>query len=155
MEHASIWIGGGAAGRFGTTFMKALGGEPLVIDKDNHLGGKCCKNACVAEIFFYDQAATIDRLRWLQGNMWVPKIDKRVSIQEIAKIFRMGRGSVYDFMHWQSKDQLDLNFILNKDAVRWMLSSVTLGMENSWDKRIKPLLGNSKASLDRKNWKLN
>jgi len=47
------------------------------------------------------------------------------------------------------------NFKLNIDAVRWMLTSGTLGPENSWDERIKPIQGNTKVSLDRKNWEIN
>ena len=47
------------------------------------------------------------------------------------------------------------NLKLNNDAVRWMLSSGTLGPENSWDKRIKPIQGNTIVSLDRKNWEIN
>ncbi len=47
------------------------------------------------------------------------------------------------------------NFKFNKDAVRWMLSSGTLGLGNSWDSRIKPIEGNTIVSLDRKNWEIN
>jgi dihydrolipoamide dehydrogenase len=38
-EYDSIWLGGGAGGRFGAAFHKALGGRPLIIEKC-HLGGQ-------------------------------------------------------------------------------------------------------------------
>jgi len=38
-EYDSIWLGGGAAGRFGAAFHKALGGKPLLIEMC-HLGGQ-------------------------------------------------------------------------------------------------------------------
>jgi len=46
------------------------------------------------------------------------------------------------------------NFKLNNNAIRWMLTSGTLGPENSWDERIKPLSGNSKVTLNIKNWEI-
>ena len=38
-EYDSIWLGGGAGGRFGAAFHKALGGKALIIEKC-HLGGQ-------------------------------------------------------------------------------------------------------------------
>jgi hypothetical protein len=38
-EYDAIWLGGGAGGRFGAAFHKALGGRPLIIEKC-HLGGQ-------------------------------------------------------------------------------------------------------------------
>jgi pyruvate/2-oxoglutarate dehydrogenase complex dihydrolipoamide dehydrogenase (E3) component len=38
-EYGSIWLGGGAAGRFGAAFHKALGSRPLIIEI-RHLGGQ-------------------------------------------------------------------------------------------------------------------
>ncbi len=35
----SIWLGGGAAGRFGAAYHKALGARPLIIEMC-HLGGQ-------------------------------------------------------------------------------------------------------------------
>jgi 2-oxopropyl-CoM reductase (carboxylating) len=38
-KYDSIWLGGGAAGRFGAAYHKALGGKALIIEKC-HLGGQ-------------------------------------------------------------------------------------------------------------------
>lgn len=46
------------------------------------------------------------------------------------------------------------NFKLNKKIIPWILSSGTLGLENSWDKRIKRLSGDSNLILERKLWSL-
>ncbi len=35
----SIWLGGGAAGRFGAAYHKALGAKPLIVEMC-HLGGQ-------------------------------------------------------------------------------------------------------------------
>jgi dihydrolipoamide dehydrogenase len=35
----SIWLGGGAAGRFGAAYHKAMGGKALIVEK-YHLGGQ-------------------------------------------------------------------------------------------------------------------
>lgn len=46
------------------------------------------------------------------------------------------------------------DFQLNEKAVVWMLSSGTLGLGQSWDKRVKPIPGNSRVLLDRARWTL-
>jgi hypothetical protein len=46
------------------------------------------------------------------------------------------------------------DFQLNEKAVAWMLSNGTLGPEQSWDKRVKPVPGNSRVLLDRARWSL-
>jgi pyruvate/2-oxoglutarate dehydrogenase complex dihydrolipoamide dehydrogenase (E3) component len=38
-EYDAIWLGGGAGGRFGAAFHKALGGRSLIIEMC-HLGGQ-------------------------------------------------------------------------------------------------------------------
>ena len=37
-EYDAIWFGGGASGRFGAAFLKALGGNPLIVEK--HMPGR-------------------------------------------------------------------------------------------------------------------
>ena len=53
-EWDAIFIGGGASGRFGSSYFRAMGGNQLTIEADNHLGGKCCKNACAASLSLRD-----------------------------------------------------------------------------------------------------
>ena len=46
------------------------------------------------------------------------------------------------------------DFKLNRESLNWMLTTGTIGPNNSWDKRIKPLENSSSLVLDRKNWKI-
>lgn len=43
----AIFIGGGAAGRFSSAYLRAFGGRPLVIDRWPFLGGSCPHQACL------------------------------------------------------------------------------------------------------------
>lgn len=117
-EYDVIFIGGGAAGRFGSSYVKAMGGKQLTIEKGDHLGGKCCKNACVPHHLFYDCAVELDFARQFAGVCWWPEEfkDKKVEILPIIKLFLEGREPTYDFMFYQSKEQLGLEFILNREA---------------------------------------
>src|SRR5262249_62103361 len=45
-----------------------------------------------------------------------PSDDKRASTREIVALFKAGRGSPHAIMNWQSKEQLDMEFILNAPA---------------------------------------
>ena len=74
MEYDAIWLGGGAAGRFGAAFHKALGGKPLIIEMC-HLGGQCHQSRCAFENFIYDQASMADLLRLYSGKSWYPKFN--------------------------------------------------------------------------------
>jgi asparagine synthetase B (glutamine-hydrolysing) len=47
------------------------------------------------------------------------------------------------------------NYQFNKAVIPWMLSSGALGPDNSWDRRLKIVKGDSSVILDRKTWKLN
>ena len=60
-EYDAIFVGGGAGGRFGSAFMKAMGGRQLVIDRWPFLGGSCPHNACVPHHLFSDVAADMAR----------------------------------------------------------------------------------------------
>jgi len=46
------------------------------------------------------------------------------------------------------------DFEPNDKAVRWMLSAGVIGPGQAWDKRVKPVPGNSSVLLDRKRWSL-
>jgi dihydrolipoamide dehydrogenase len=53
----------------------------------------------------------------MQGRLWYPPFDdKRASIREIVELFKAGRGYPHAIMNWQSKEQLDMEFILNAPA---------------------------------------
>lgn len=113
----AVFIGGGAAGRFGAAYLKALGGRPLVVDRWPFLGGTCPHQACVPHHLFSEAAAVLDRERWFSGELWFPSFDESlVSVLEIVELFRRGRVSAHAFMNWQTKTQLDVEYVLNAPA---------------------------------------
>jgi len=113
----AIFIGGGAAGRFGSSFLRALGGTQFTFEIDNHLGGQCCKHNCVPEHFAYDNAVNMDHLRWFAGHMWYPEIPEKIPMVPIFDTFRKVRDTnVYKFMTDQSKGQLGMEFEVFKEA---------------------------------------
>jgi dihydrolipoamide dehydrogenase len=112
-----IFVGGGAAGRFGAAFAKARGGRPLIIDKWPFLGGSCPHEACVPHHVFSDCARQLDLQRWFSGKLWFPEFDeKKVSILEIVEMFKKGRGGAHAIMNLQTKDQLGVEYILGTPA---------------------------------------
>ena len=114
-----IFIGGGASGRFGSSYFKAMGGNQLTIEMDNHLGGKCCKNACTLHHYLYEIAVELDKARiWEKKEYWpkFPRKNGKVEILPILRDFMIGREYVFDFMFHQSKEQLNLQFLLNQPA---------------------------------------
>jgi pyruvate/2-oxoglutarate dehydrogenase complex dihydrolipoamide dehydrogenase (E3) component len=113
----AIFIGGGAGGRFGAAYLRALGGRPLVIDRWPFLGGSCPHQACVPHHLFSDVAAELDLWRWFSGQFFFPEWDpSRASILEIVELFRRGRSTAHAFMNWQTKEQLEVEYILNTPA---------------------------------------
>ena len=113
----AIYVGGGAGGRFGSAYMKAMGGRPLIIDAWPFLGGSCPHQACVPHHLFSEAAEELDRMRWFSDELFFPKFDQsRASILEMVKLFLAGRGSAHAFMNWQTKEQLDVEYILNARA---------------------------------------
>lgn len=113
----TVFIGGGAAGRFGSAYMRAMGGRPLVIDRWPFLGGSCPHQACVPHHLFSEAAALLDRSRWFSGELFFPEFDaSKASILELVELFRRGRGSAHAFMNWQTQSQLDVEFVLNAEA---------------------------------------
>jgi dihydrolipoamide dehydrogenase len=116
-EFDAIFVGGGAAGRFGSAFLRAQGGRQLVIDAWPFLGGSCPHQACVPHHLFSEAAHEMDLARHMQGKLWYPQFDEsKASIIEIIKLFKSGRGLPHAVMNWQSKEQLDMEFILNSPA---------------------------------------
>jgi 2-oxopropyl-CoM reductase (carboxylating) len=113
-EFDAIFIGGGAGGRFGSAYMRAMGGRQLIVDRWPFLGGSCPHNACVPHHLFSDCAAELMLQRTFSGQFWFPKMEGVVtSIKEIVDLFRAGRSAPHGIMNFQSKEQLDLEYILN------------------------------------------
>ena len=116
-EYDAIYIGGGAAGRFGSAYLKALGGRQLVIDSWPFLGGTCPHNACVPHHLFSDCAAELMLNREFSGRYWFADLENKiVSIKEVVDLFRKGRIGPHAIMNFQSKEQLDMEFVLNASA---------------------------------------
>lgn len=113
----AIFIGGGASGRFGSGYLRAMGGRQLIIDRWPFLGGSCPHQACVPHHLFSEVAREIDMMRWFSGKLWFPDASNlRASILEVVNLFKAGRPSAHAFMNWQSKEQLDIEYILNASA---------------------------------------
>jgi pyruvate/2-oxoglutarate dehydrogenase complex dihydrolipoamide dehydrogenase (E3) component len=113
----AIFIGGGAAGRFGAAYLRALGGRPLIIERWPFLGGSCPHNACVPHHLFSDCAAELMLARTFSGELWFPDLKgKMTSIKEVVDLFRKGRTGPHAVMNYQSKEQLDIEFLLNATA---------------------------------------
>jgi len=116
-EFDAIFIGGGAAGRFGSAYLRAMGGRQLVIDRWPFLGGSCPHNACVPHHLFSQCAAELMLARSFSGQFWFPNLDGvTVSMKEIVDLFRRGRTGPHAVMNYQSKEQLDIEFVLNAPA---------------------------------------
>lgn len=124
----AIFVGGGAGGRFGAAYLKAMGGRPLIIDAWPFLGGSCPHQACVPHHLFSDAAAELDLMRWFSEELFFPKFDEsRASILEMVKLFVAGRGSAHAFMNWQTKEQLEVEYVLNARATVVDRQTVTAG----------------------------
>lgn len=112
-EFDAIFLGGGAAGRFGAAYLRAMGGRPLIIDRWPFLGGSCPHHACVPHHVFSDVAAQLLLERTFSGKLWFQNMrDKTISIKEVIEMFRSGRTGPHAMMNFQSKEQLDLEFVL-------------------------------------------
>lgn len=124
----AIFVGGGAGGRFGAAYLKAMGGRPLIIDAWPFLGGSCPHQACVPHHLFSDAAAELDLMRWFSDELFFPKFDaSRASILAMVRLFVAGRGSAHAFMNWQTKEQLDVEYVLNARATIVDRGTVTAG----------------------------
>jgi 2-oxopropyl-CoM reductase (carboxylating) len=116
-EYDAIFVGGGAAGRFGSAYLRARGGRQLTIDAWPFLGGSCPHQACVPHHLFSECARELDLARHMAGRLWYPPFDdKQASILEIIDLFKTGRAYPHAIMNWQSKEQLDMEYVLNAPA---------------------------------------
>jgi pyruvate/2-oxoglutarate dehydrogenase complex dihydrolipoamide dehydrogenase (E3) component len=110
----AIFLGGGAAGRFGSAYLRAMGGRQLIVDRWPFLGGSCPHNACVPHHLFSEVAAELMLARTFSGRFWFPDLGARItSIKEIVDLFRAGRVAPHAIMNFQSKEQLDIEYVLN------------------------------------------
>lgn len=113
-EYDAIFLGGGAGGRFGSAYMRAMGGRQLIIEKWPFLGGSCPHNACVPHHLFSECAAELMLQRTMSTRLWFRDMTGvRASIKEVVDVFRRGRVAPHAMMNFQSKEQLDLEYILN------------------------------------------
>jgi dihydrolipoamide dehydrogenase len=113
----AIFIGGGGGGRFGAAYMKAMGGRPLLIDRWPFLGGSCPHQACFPHHLFSDVAAELDLWRAFSGELFFPEWDpSRARILDLVELFRKGRIPAHALMNFQTKEQLDVEYILNAPA---------------------------------------
>lgn len=116
-EFDAIFVGGGAGGRFGSAYLRAMGGRQLIVDRWPFLGGSCPHNACVPHHLFSDCAAQLMLERTLSGRLWFQDMeDKTASIKDVVDVFRHGRLGPHAVMNYQSKEQLDLEFVLNTEV---------------------------------------
>lgn len=113
----AIFLGGGAAGRFGSAYLRASGGRQLIIERWPFLGGSCPHNACVPHHLFSEVAAELMLARTFSGRFWFPDMEGRItSLKEIVDLFREGRVAPHAIMNFQSKEQLDLEYVLNAEG---------------------------------------
>lgn len=116
-EYDAIFVGGGAAGRFGSAYLRARGGRQLTVDAWPFLGGSCPHQACVPHHLFSECARELDLAKHMAGRLWYPPFDSgKAKITEIIDLFKAGRGMPHAIMNWQSKEQLDMEFVLNASA---------------------------------------
>ena len=116
-EYDAIFVGGGAAGRFGSAYLRARGGRQLTIEAWPFLGGSCPHQACVPHHLFSECARELDLARHMQGRLWFPAFNEKLaSIRQIVDLFKAGRGYPHAIMNWQSKEQLDMEYVVHAAA---------------------------------------
>ncbi len=148
-EFDAIFLGGGAAGRFGAAYLRALGGRVLIIDRWPFLGGSCPHQACVPHHLFSDCAAQLMLERTFSGKLWFQNIkDKIVSIKNIVELFRHGRTGPHAVMNYQSKEQLGLEFVLNSEPAIIDTHTVQIGDRKFHAKHLVLALGAEPLAAD-------
>ncbi|MBU1695847.1 MAG: FAD-dependent oxidoreductase [Proteobacteria bacterium] len=114
-EYDAVFLGGGGAGNVGGTYLRIHGGKALIVDSDDHLGGKCPKNACYIHHLLYDCAVELDFSRQFAGKLWWPKFDKRVAILPIINLFKAKREKTYKNIQLNAKAR-GVDYILKQKA---------------------------------------
>ncbi|WP_020660445.1 FAD-dependent oxidoreductase [Amycolatopsis benzoatilytica] len=117
VTYDAIFVGGGAGGRFGGSYLTAMGGKALIIDAWPFLGGSCPHQACVPHHLFSEAAALLERERRLAGKLWFRQPGElKVSMLELIEAFRNLRNSAHAVMNFQTKSQLGVDYVLNAKA---------------------------------------
>ena len=116
-EYDAIFIGGGGAGHIGALYLKSQGGKALIVDQDDHLGGKCPKNACYAHHFLYDCAVELDFSRQFAGSLWWPEFKKKVSILPVMELFKSKRAKTYEGIINLGVKRLGIDHVLHHPAM--------------------------------------
>lgn len=114
-DYDAVFIGGGGAGRAGAMYLKKHGKKVLLIDRDDHFGGKCPKNACYAHHLFYDCAVELDFFRQFAGKLWWPEFNKKVPIMPVIELFRAKREKTYEGI-MQGVATSGMDYILDQEA---------------------------------------
>ena len=113
-DYDAIYLGGGAGGRFGSAYLRAMGGRQLIIEKWPFLGGSCPHNACVPHHLFSECAAELMLQRTLSGQLWFPDLRGVITpLKAVVDLFKKGRVGPHAIMNFQSKEQLDLEYVVN------------------------------------------
>ena len=87
-EYDAIFVGGGAGGRFGAAYLRAMGGRQLIVEKWPFLGGSCPHNACVPHHLVSECAAQLMLERTMSGRFWFQDMKGKVtSIKQIFDLF--------------------------------------------------------------------
>ncbi len=115
MEYDAVFIGGGGAGRAGAMYLRKQGKKVLLIDRDNHFGGKCPKNACYAHHLFYDCAVELDFFRRFAGKLWWPQFSGKVPIRPVIELFKAKREKTYEGI-LQSVTNAGMDYALDREA---------------------------------------
>lgn len=145
----AIFVGGGAAGRFGSAYLRAMGGRPLVIDAWPFLGGSCPHQACVPHHLFSEAAALLERERRLAGQLWFHQEGElKASILELVEVFRRGRNSAHALMNYQTKSQLDVEYVLNAKATVLNPQTVEVAGTTFQTRNIVLGIGSHQRALD-------
>jgi len=114
-DYDAVFIGGGGAGRAGAMYLRKQGKKVLLIDRDNHFGGKCPKNACYAHHLFYDCAVELDFFRQFAGKLWWPQFDRKVPIRPVIELFKAKRDKTYEGILYGVKNS-GMDYILDHEA---------------------------------------